>query len=158
MKTNETDFLNKLFTKPSAESEELEIDFPLLDVPNNLSENLHAITESTPVSLSSVKQRKFNAWPKVASIAASALLAVVAFQFYQQQQTLNQLEQAQYDLATAIHYLDEANKITRAHMFNTLNTNMKKAAVAPVIVIGRDTVLPTLKSLESDTKTSKRTL
>ena len=131
MKDRETDFLNKLFTGSSDQADESEIDFPLMDVPANLTGNLYAITEPTLSSSASIKQRSFKSWPKFASVAASLLMAVVLFQVYQQQQTLKKLEQAQTDLATALHYLGEANKITQAHMFNALNTNMKKSSYCP---------------------------
>ena len=62
------------------------------------------------------------------------------------------------DPATALHYLGEANQITRTQTLNALNTNMKKAAFTPVIEIGRDAVSPTVESLESATKRSHRTL
>lgn len=158
MKDKETEYLNTLFTKSADEVDESEKDFPLLDVPANLSDKLYAITKPTLSSSHSIKQRAFKSWPKFASVAASLLMAVVLMQVYQQQQTLKQLEQAQTDLATALHYLGEANQITRTQTLNALNTNMKKAAFAPVIEIGRDAVSPTVESLESATKRSHRTL
>ena len=158
MKNKETDYLNTLFAKSSDEIDETATDFPLMDVPANLTANLYAVTESTPSSSHATKLRGFMSWPKFASVAASLLMAVVLMQVYQQQQTLKQLKQAQIDLATALHYLGEANKITRAQMFNSLNANMKKAAVAPAIEIGRDAALQTTKSLESAAKLRNRTL
>ncbi|MBT8114060.1 MAG: hypothetical protein KJP04_01675, partial [Arenicella sp.] len=77
---------------------------------------------------------------------------------YQQQQTLNQLEQAQADLATALHYLGEANKITRAQMVSSLNENMQKAAVAPVLEIGREAASQTAESLKFTTEIPGRSL
>ncbi|MFT5612119.1 MAG: hypothetical protein ACI9WC_000574 [Arenicella sp.] len=158
MKDKESEFLNSLFTRSSEQADESEVDFPMVDVPTNLTEKLYSITQPTLSSSNSIKQRSFKSWPKFASVAASLLMAVVLMQVYQQQQTLNQLEQAQIDLATALHYLGEANKITRIQMLKTLNTNMKKAAFAPVIEIGRDAVSPAVESLESTSKTSNRTL
>lgn len=158
MKNTETEYLNALFSKSSDEVDESEIDFPLIDVPASVSDKLYAITEPTLSSAGADKQRTFKSWPKFASIAASLLMAVVLMQVYQQQQTLKQLEQAQTDLATALHYLGEANKITQAQMFNSLNENMKKAAIAPVIDIGRDAAFNTTDSLESATKIPNRTL
>ncbi|MFT5574008.1 MAG: hypothetical protein ACI9FR_002944 [Cryomorphaceae bacterium] len=163
MKDNETEYLNKLFTKSSSELDESEIDFPLVDVPADLSNQLYAITGPALSSSGSIKQGVFKswsnkAWPKFASVAASLLMAVVLLQVYQQNQTLNQLEQAQADLTTALHYLGEANKITQTQMLNALNANMKKAAFAPVIEIGRDAAIPTVESLESATKRPHRTL
>lgn len=158
MKDNETEFLNKLFMRSSDQADKSEMDFPLMDAPANLSDKLYAITEPTQSNYESDKQRLVKSWPKFASVAASLLMAVVLLQVYQQQQTLKQLEQAQTDLATALQYLGEANQITRDHMLNTLNTNMKKATVTPVIEIGRDAVIPTVESLELATKRSHRTL
>ena len=151
---NEAEYLIKLFTKVSDETNEMETDFPLVDVPANLTDDLYAITESTKPNV----HRMSRSWSKFASIAASILIAVVLMQVYQQHQTLKQLEQAQADLATALHYLGEANNITRAQMLSTLNTNMQNAAIGPVIEIGRGVVLPTVKSLESATKIPNRTL
>ena len=158
MKNKEADYLNQLFAKSSDEVSETEVDFPLIDVPAPLTDNLYAISESSHGDKALSKQNFFKPWPLVASIAASFLVAVVLVQVYQQQQTLKQLQQAQSDLSTALHYLAEANQITQANIFNTLNSNMKKATVKPVIEIGRDAVLPTLKSLEPETKTPSRTL
>ena len=163
MKNEETQYLNKLFAKSIDEQDESAVGFPLIDVPENLTENLYAITAPTASRSQSVKAPTPNlrtkmTWPKLASVAAGLLMAVVLVQVYQQQQTLKQLKQAQTDLATALHYLGEANKITKAHMFNSLNTNMQKAAVAPVVEIGRDAALQTRKSLESATKIPNRRL
>jgi hypothetical protein len=160
MKNNETEYLNTLFAGSSDESDESAIDFPLIDVPENLSHRLYAISDSTLSSSAPTKQRSFSlkSWPKLTSIAASLLIAVVLVQGYQQQQTLKRLEQAQADLAMALHYLGEANQITRAQMLNSLNQNMKKAALLPVMEIGRDAVIPTVESLEFETKKTHRTL
>lgn len=163
MKENETDYLDKLFASSSDVTDQAEVDFPLVDVPENLSNKLHAIAESasistTPANAARVKRRVFKHWPAVTSVAASLFVAVMGFQFYQQQQTLKQLEQAQADLATALHYLGEANRITRAQVGNSLKDNMKKAGVEPALEIGRDSVLPNLKELEHETKTRNRTL
>ena len=151
---NEVEYLNKLFTKATDETNEMETDFPLVDAPENLTDDLYAIIE--PKNLN--KHRTIRPLSKFASIAASILIAVVVFQVYQQQQTLKQLEQAQSDLATALHYLGEANKITKAQMFYTLNSNMKKAAIAPAIEIGRGLVFPTVETLESATRIPNQTL
>ena len=158
MKNQETNYLNALFAKSSDEVDAAEIDFPIVDVPADLSDSLYAITGTTSSGSKSSNSRPFMSWPKFASVAASLLMAVVLLQVYQQQKTLNQLEQAQADLATALHYLGEANEITKAQMFNALNENMKKAAIAPVIEIGRDAVLQTAESLEHATKIQNRTL
>lgn len=152
---NEIEYVNTLFTKTSDEAAEMETDFPLVDTPENLSDELYAITES---SKKTSNHRTISSWPKLASIAASILMAVVLLQVYQQHQTLKQLEQAQTDLATALHYLGEANNITRAQMLNTLNSNMQKAAIGPVIKIGRGVILPTVETIESATKIQNRTL
>jgi hypothetical protein len=158
MNDQDTEYLDTLFSRSSDQTGESEIDFPLIDVPAKLTDRLYAITQPTLSSSNLIKQRTFKSWPKFASVAASLLMAVVLMQVYQQQQTLNQLEQAQTDLATALHYLGEANEITRTQMLKTLNTNMKKAAFAPVIETGRDAVSPAVESLESTSKTSNRTL
>lgn len=158
MKDKETDYLNELFARSSDKADESEIDFPLVDVPDDLTDKLYAITKPTLSSSHSSKQSAVKSWPKFASVAASLLVAVVVFQVYQQQQTLKQLEQAQTDLVTALRYLGEANKITQAQMFHSLNTNMKKAAVAPAIEIGRGAVSQTFESLESTTRIPSRTL
>jgi hypothetical protein len=158
MKNNETEYLNILFAGSSDDVDKTETDFPLLDVPEKLSHRLYAITESDLSSSPPTKWRSLKSWPKLTSVAASLLIAVVLVQGYQQQQTLKRLEQAQTDLAMALHYLGEANQIARAQMLNSLNENMKKAAFAPVIEIGRDAVTPSIESLESVTNKTHRTL
>ena len=158
MKNQEIEYLNNLFAKSSDEADDSEIDFPLIEVPETLTDNLYAITGTAASRSQPTKLRPFMSWPKFASVAASLLMAVVLTQVYQQQQTLKQLEQAQTDLATALHYLGEANKIAQAEMLNSLNENMKKAAIAPVFEIGRDAVLQTAESLEHTTKTPNRRL
>ena len=158
MKNEETEYLNTLFAKSADEVDESEIDFPLIDVPEKLSHKLYAITEPASSSSESIKRRSLKSWPRLASVAASLLVAVVLVQVYQQQQTLEQLEQAQTDLATALHYLGEANQIARVQMLNSLNGNMKKAALAPVIEISRGVVIPTVDSLELATRKTHRTL
>ena len=158
MKDKESQFLSKLFASSSDQADQSEVDFPLVDVPPRLSENLYAISDSQIDSSPQAKPLLFKSWPKITSIAASVLVAVVLFQVYQQQQTLKQLEQAQADLATALHYLGEANKITQANTINSFNSNMKKAAVEPVVEIGRGSLFPNLKSLETKSNTPSRSL
>ncbi|NND83507.1 MAG: hypothetical protein HKN50_13850 [Gammaproteobacteria bacterium] len=169
MKDQETEFLNKLFAGQPADDSRSQAGIPLLDVPEHLSDRLYAIPETieaTETSSERLHQRASAAWSsswsmswqKVGGIAASLLVAVVVFQVYQQQQTLKQLEQAQADLAVALHYLGQANEITRVHMRKTLNSNIKKAAVEPVVEIGRETVRPSIRALQPKTKTPTRSL
>ncbi len=54
-------------------------------------------------------------------------------QMNEQRQTIAQLEQAQRDLAIALHYLNEANQAVEASLVNTLDNTMQKAAVEPVV-------------------------
>lgn len=152
MKDQETEYLDKLFAKSSNEADEKEIDFAMHDVPAELTGRLFAISENTH------KTGFFYSWKKVASIAASLLVGMVIFQIYQQQQTLQQLEKAQADLATALHYLEQANQITRAHVINSLRTNMKNTTAVPVRELGRNAVLPTLKSLGAENNTPNQSL
>jgi hypothetical protein len=154
MKDQEIKYLNSLFSKSADEQDESVIDLPLLDVSSDLSERLYAITASVVSTTKTSKQARVKPWPKFASIAASLLMAVILVQVYQQQQTLSQLEQARTDLATALHYLGEANQIARAQMLTTLNANIRKATFEPVMEIGRDAVLPTVESLKSVAKKS----
>jgi hypothetical protein len=158
MKRNETEYLDKLFASSSDVSDEAEVTFPLVDVPEGLSEKLYEIAESTPLSVAPKKRAALVSWPKVTSIAAALLVAVVSFQFYQQQQTLRQLTQAQADLATALHYLGEANRIARAQVRDSLNNNMKNAGVEPAIEFGREFVNPNLKDADPESNYSPRTL
>jgi hypothetical protein len=132
----------------------------MIDVPEELSHRLYAISDSTLSDSKLNKQHRLSSksWPKLASVAASVLMAIVLVQGYQQQQTLKRLEQAQTDLAMALHYLGEANQIAQVQMLNSLNENMKKAALSPVIEIGRDAALPTVESLEFENKNTHRTL
>lgn len=154
MKENETEYLNRLFAADVAEEQEAE--FPMVDTPETLNEKLYAIAEPKLVGANTGRQGMFNSWPKLTSIAACLLVAIMGVQFYQQQQTLNQLERAQADLATALHYLGEANRITRAQVLESVNENVK-AGVRPAMEVGRDAVLPNLKSTE-ETEIPTRTL
>jgi hypothetical protein len=161
MKGQETDYLDKLFASSSDVTDEAEVELPLVEVPENLGEKLYAIAESTPAGNASVHRGFYQSWPKVTSIAASLFVAITGFQFYQQQQTFKQLEQAQADLATALHYLSEANRITQAQVFNSLNENMNKAGVKPAMEIGRGAIAPNFKQHEREVnpeiETSNRT-
>lgn len=163
MKQSETDYIDKLFASSSDVTDQAEVEIPLVGVPEGLSEKLHAITDSDSVGVApkhnaTVKRGFFQSWPKVTSIAASLVVAFMGIQFYQQQQTLKQLEQAQADLATALHYLGEANRITRAQVLNSVNENMKKAGVEPAMEIGRESVIPNLKQYEAESKIQNRSL
>lgn len=163
MKGQEPDYLDKLFASSSDVSGEGEVEIPLVDVPEKLSGKLYAITESASVTMNqssdvSAKWRNFEGWPKVTSIAASLFVVMMGFQFYQQQQTFKQLEQAQADLATALHYLGEANRITQAQVLNSLNDNVTKAAIKPAMELGRDARKPNVESRKTDIKTPNRTL
>lgn len=133
MKGNEIDYLDKLFAPSSGAAHETEVEFPIIEVSEDLSAKLYAITGSASDGVVTVKRGVFERWPRMASIAASLLVAIVGFQFYQQQQTLKQLEHAQGDLVTALHYLGEANRIARTQIFNSLNNNMNKAGVVPAL-------------------------
>lgn len=157
MKQNEKDYLDTLFSSSGAE------EIPQVEVPAGLSESLYAISDAAPINnvieKSAVDKRgAILSFPKVAGIAASLFVAIIGFQFYQQQQTLIQLKQAQADLATALHYLGEANRITRSQVANSLSENMKKAGVEPAVEIGRDALLPNLKRPESQTQLRNRSL
>jgi hypothetical protein len=163
MKNSETDYLNTLFASSSDVTDEAEVEIPLLDVPDTLSGKLYAIAESAPVVLTpnytaTTKRGLFESWPKITSIAASLLVAIMGVQFYQQQQTLKQLEQAQNDLTTALHYLGEANRITRGQVLDSLNDNINKAGVIPAMEIGRDAVVPNFKRRKLQIKIPNRTL
>jgi hypothetical protein len=158
MKDNETEYLNKLFASASDATDDADEEVPLIDVPKSLSNKLYAIAEPTQVGTGAVKQGFFASWPTLTSIAAGLLVAVMGFQFYQQQQTLKQLERAQADLATALHYLGEANRITRSQVLNSVNENMKRAGVKPAVEIGRDAISPAINMREPENKTPNRTL
>jgi len=156
MKDNEQDYLDKLFTPSSRFSDEAEVELPLLDVPQKLNDKLYAIAAVDPTAKD--EQSLYRNWPKVSSIAASLLLAFIGFQFFQQQQTLNQLEQAQADLATALHYLGEANRITQEQVLNSLNNNMNKARIKPAMEIEQETLTPNSREFESEVNKHNRTL
>jgi len=158
MKDNETDYLDKLFSTSSDVSDEAEVGFPLVEVPEGLGNKLHAIVDSAPAGVSPTEQRGVNRWSVITSVAASLFIAIVGFQFYQQQQTLKQLEQAQADLATALHYLGEANRITRAQVRSSLNTNLKKNEIEPAIEFEWDGVIPRQRESKPETRKPNRTL
>lgn len=162
MKNSEENYLDKLFASSSDLIDRAEVEIPLLDVPEDLSGKLYAIAEPASVNASrvtelAVKRGFLISWPKVTGIAASLLVAIMGVQFYQQQQTLNQLEAAQADLATALHYLGEANRIAQAQVLNSLNDNMNKAGALPAIEIERGDIRPNLEA-RPETKILNRTL
>ncbi len=154
MKQNETDYLNKLFAFSSDLSDEIEVEIPQQDLPAGLTQSLYEIAESSgsakdPIA-ASAKRATVLSFPKFASVAASLFVAVLGFQFYQQQQTLKRLEEAQTDLATAIQYLAEANRIARNQVIDSLNDNIKKAGVEPAMEIGRDALRDSIVPKSSD--------
>ncbi len=181
MKNREIDYLDRLFASSSDATAEAKVEVPLLEMPDGLSDKLHMIAESVPAFTDSVDQsgdasiepslgepslgKKANvlSWSnyvtrsKLSGIAASLFVAIVCFQFYQQQQTLKQLEQAQSDLATALHYLGEANRITQAQVRGSINQNINKAGVVPAMSIGIDAVRSRTKKVKSENHTSKKT-
>lgn len=162
MNNEENEYLNNLFAGSSVETGGTDTDIPLLQVPESLTARLFAISARTQSSEQKTAQPgpsrvlkmpwRSKSLSKVTGIAASLLMATVVTLLYQQQQTLRQLEQAQRDLATALHYLGEANEITRAQMINSLNTNLRQAAVAPVIEIGRDALLQPTKPINPESE------
>jgi len=163
MKHNEAGYLDRLFASSSDVTDAAEVAVPLVTAPEGLDERLYAIAESisaTKMTQSHVHTNRSMAlsWSKITGIAASFLVVIMGFQFYQQQQTLKQLAQAQADLATALHYLGQANRITRSQVLGSLNENMKKAGVEPALEIGRSIVAPSLKSTERNTHTHGRSL
>jgi len=155
---NEIEFLNKLFDQSNNDNIKAEHDFPLVEVSANLTAELYAITEADLSREPENKLSSFRAWPKWAGMAASLLIAVVMLQIYDQRQTIKQLEQAQHDLATALHYLREANQITQIQLLNTLNSNIQKATIVPIVEIGRAIARPPKSMLEPETEQHKQTL
>jgi hypothetical protein len=158
MKENETDYLNKLFATAESRQEDANSQFPLVDVPERLSNRLYAIADSSPRKASSLLQRLFRPGRTLSGVAASLLVTVMVVQAYQQYQTMQQLEQAQADLATALQYLNEANQIARAQVLSTLNGSMNKAAVEQAVEKGREAVLSPPKELQNNTDQPNRTL
>lgn len=155
---NETEFLNKLFDQSNHDHVEGEHDFPLVDVSANLTADLYAITEADLNCEPINKLSAFRAWPKWAGMAAGLFIAIILLQIYDQRQTIKQLEQAQQDLATALHYLGEANQITQIQMLNTLNSNMQKATIVPLVEIGRAIARPSMPTPEPEIEQLKHTL
>lgn len=158
MKDDETKYLNKLFSTGTHSPEELENDFPLVDVPPSLSDKLYAIAETPAIKPPSLMQRFFRPGPVLSGVAASLLATVMVIQAYQQYQTMQQLEQAQADLATALGYLQEANQIARAQVLSTLNSNLKKAGVESALEAGQESVIPPLRELEEESTPQNRRL
>ena len=132
MKQHESDYLDSLFS-PESGSDASNDEFPLCDVPSDLTQKLYAIAEEPQTEQLPPKAKVFDFWPKLTAVAASLLVAVVVAQFYQQQQTIKQLEQAQADLKTALHYLGEANRIARSEVLESVNKNMRRAGVEPAL-------------------------
>ncbi len=167
MKQSEEDYLNKLFASSSDVTDEVEVDLPLVDVPIDLSSRLNSIADGAPLEASSAnlvaaKWGVANNWTKVTGLAASLFVAVLGFQFYQQHQTFKQLEKAQADLATALEYLGEANRIARSQVIDSFNGSMQKAGLEPAYKIGRNvmqgTKAPKLEQPEQLQQTQRQSL
>ena len=159
MKDNEKIYLDRLFSSSLNKAGDAEVEIPLVPVPEGLSGKLNAIAEMSDGSSKNelASKRGFLiSWPQVTGVAASLLVALMGFQFYQQQQTLKQLEQAQSDLATALHYLGEANRITQEQVLNSLNENIQKTDLVPAMEARSGDVKP--KRRYVDTKILNRTL
>ena len=169
MKHSEPDYLDTLFALSSDESDAAQGGFPLVDVPDTLNRRLTAIVHLVPASGDSfpasgalppaapAKPHILASWPTATSIAATLLVTLVGFQFYQQQQTLNQLEQAQADLTTALHYLGEANRITRAQVVNSLNETVGEEMIN-ARANARTNAKTWLEPYEPEIKTPNRSL
>ncbi len=164
MKQNENDYLNKLFSSSSDLSNEVEVEIPEFEPSESLSSRLYGIADVRPERKADVEFDRIRpghrvlSWPKVSAIAASFFVAIFGFQFYQQQQTLRQLEQAQADLATAMRYLSEANRIAQVQVLDSLNQNIKKAGIEPALEIGRDALAPNFKRKHAKTRTQHHRL
>jgi len=154
MKPSETDYLNDLFAISDVPTE-AEKDFPLLDVPESLSAKLDAIPDAARMVKPSASLHPV-IWPKMTGLAAGIMVAIIGVQFYQQHQTLRQLEKAQADLATALHYLGEANRITQQHVRNSVGHRVR-AGIEPAWKIGRERATPDQQPLEHKTNHPERT-
>ncbi|RBP51261.1 hypothetical protein [Arenicella xantha] len=176
MKHQETDYLDTLFTARADATQTSEEGFPLIEVPDGLSDKLYAIADAAPMETYRANSRSFKpsllvSWPTLGSIAATLMISMLGFQFYQQQQTLKHLEQAQADLATALHYLGEANRIARAQVLDSLNDTITKEAstktrqmeraqpwVEPALSTETNTLTPYLEAREPKALTPNRSL
>jgi len=169
MKHNESEYLDKLFATSSDVTDEVEVDIPQAELSDGLTERLYGIAETLPESAAPEKTEatidatqgtgaKIFAFPKFAAVAASLFVAVMGFQFYQQQKTLRQLEQAQADLATALQYLGEANRIARSEVLGSLQENMQKAAVKPAVRMSRDALMPKFNDRDFENKPRNHSL
>lgn len=140
---HETELLRQIFAEPGygGESEEA---VPLLDTPAGLTQRLYAIADDDTallrqrptrrpiVSAALTRLAQLPAWKSLAAVAASAVIVAVMLQMNEQRQTIAQLEQAQRDLAMAVHYLNQTNQAVETSLVNTLGNTMQKATVAPV--------------------------
>ena len=157
MKHTESDYLDKLFASSLDEKREREIDIPQLDLPSDLNGRLKAIADQKIVDSSSASDARVFSFPKLAAIAATLFVGIFAFQLVQHHRTLQQLEQAQADLATALHYIGQANQIARSQVLNSLNDNIKRAGINPAVEIGRDTLRESLSPNSRSAQTQKDT-
>lgn len=119
-------FLQRIFSNSDINEED---DFPLAEVPANLSEKLYAIPKQ-----GAALKPKFNRWAKLGSIAASICLALVLLgQGIEHQQQKAEALQAKQDLEIALFYLNKANQKASHNVNKTLKVNLQKATVVPVI-------------------------
>ena len=139
---HESELLRKIFAEPGQATGGEEA-VPLLDIPAGLTQRLYAIADGDTalrqyparqsiVSKALARLAQLPAWKSLGAVAASAVIVAVMVQMNEQRQTIAQLEQAQRDLAIALHYLNEANQAVEASLVNTLDNTMQKAAVEPV--------------------------
>ncbi len=139
---HESELLRQIFAEPGQATEGEEA-VPLLDIPAGLTQRLYAIADDeTALSQREPRQNIFSkalaklsrlhVWKSLGAVAASAVIVAVMVQINEQRQTIAKLEQAQRDLAIALHYLNEANQAVEASLVNTLDSTMQKAAVEPV--------------------------
>lgn len=140
---HEAKLLRQIFAEPGHNTEADEA-VPLLDIPAGLTQRLYAIADDdTALSQRESRQNIFAtaltrlaqlpAWKSLGAVVASAVIVAVMVQMNEQRKTIAQLEQAQRDLAIALHYLNEANQAVEASLVNTLDNTMQKAAVEPVV-------------------------
>lgn len=99
--------------------------FPLVEPPAHLQSALYAIPSARK------RQVHTGRWLGAAALAASVVIAIL---ISPQPASINQdALQAQKDFELALHYLNKANKKAASSVTSTLNTELERSTVNPIV-------------------------
>lgn len=123
---DEQALIDRIFMDESAGEE----GFDLVDPPASLQAKLYAIPQASkqPAPLSRVT---ISRWFGAAALAASVVIALL---LSPQPAPVNQEAlQAQKDFELALHYLNKANQKAASSVTSTINTELERSTVNPIV-------------------------